>query len=714
MSPTDKEYEKILKGLGAEGFWDEFSQDEEDDFDDSQLKTVSSDQIISALKSAGANGLTNEEIIKQYYPEYNPDRISDYTNYQLRWGNAVDKAKRVGDRWVLIGEGIDYREMQKREVGQQLEQWKNAKNTLVNGDRDGYVNFIKSVGGDVNHAMSAPTSEIIEELDEIIGDMEASIGESYAREWDDSDYGIKMEAIDLIEDAKKGGRDWNNLRFKDDGIIAEDILLTSAYTDVPFHKLERTIRELKRERPDLFDSTDKFASWEKPNHSESYSKEDFFQDNWGYYDSEHTGYAGLKAYAEDLIESDPELWEVIKKSKDNDYIASELGLDDMAETSWEQQAEAIRQLRQEKPYLFESYSKEGFDYVTLKRLFVYKRHPSLISDEDKRHLETFGLIDSNGQITPEGTWALKGFDTDDDFGEFGDRGGGRQQQFGDTLYPPQDVWRYSQSRSTIDDYNDAMKDAEQAHARAHKIWNSYQPEIEESYAKETIEYKGVQYKDSAAFYIDVLKALDAGDSERAHKMFEGPEMDQWWVFPNTADEDIRIGMEYELQYERAGEAYGLESEGKDFDEFGDVDKDDIDRNFEKANPFPEAKAPRLGAEGWDDVITLQELMKLREEEEGRIKGAKYNESFDQDAMSNINLGYVDDDDHYGIVDINADRTGISSQTHPQMGDNVIAPQDTEEIRKGYIPNPNAGLDDFKLDRDSKLTKGYGAIRDKKE
>ena len=34
MSPTDKEYEKILKGLGAEGFWDEFSQDEEDDFDE--------------------------------------------------------------------------------------------------------------------------------------------------------------------------------------------------------------------------------------------------------------------------------------------------------------------------------------------------------------------------------------------------------------------------------------------------------------------------------------------------------------------------------------------------------------------------------------------------------------------------------------------------------------------------------------------------------
>ena len=244
-----------------------------------------------------------------------------------------------------------------------------------------------------------------------------------------------------------------------------------------------------------------------------------------------------------------------------------------------------------------------------------------------------------------------------------------------------------------------------------KKWQ-YGGEGEDSYmTTEPVNYKGNDYSWKVDVYVDALNLIDSGHLDKAKELIRRKLYDSG-LEDIIAQQELRSVLLDGLKQHMTQPA--LESEGKDFDEFGDVDKDDIDRNFEKANPFPEAKAPRLGAEGWDDIISLEELMKLRDEEEKGVKGKKYNESFNQDAMSNINLGYVDDDDHYGIVNINADTTGINEQTHPQMGDDVIAPEDTEEIRKGYIPNPNAGLDDFKLDRDSKLTKGYGAIRDKKE
>jgi len=445
-----------------------------------------------------------------------------------------------------------------------------------------------------------------------------ALGESYAREIgsykDSSDFtlgrdyegkddwgkfhgltgwqGMQAQAEDLIHnfyDAKP--REWRKLRNMDDVSIAAEIGLDLAFPEITDeYMLGHAITMLRRSRPELFQWTEDISTlgYESPdwrNSDESYAREG---EDWGGYDGK-SGYVGLKAYAEDLIESDPDLWNEIKDS-DDVTIVDELGLGDMRETNREQQIEAIRQLRQEKPHLFESYAREKEDWGGYNGLTGYAGIKAYAED----------LIESDP-----------------------------------------DTWNEIKHKRNDD---------------------------------------------------DIAYALGLGDMGET----------TW----GQQAEAIR-----QLRQEKP---YLFESEGKGFDEFGDVDKDDIDRNFEKANPFPETKAPRLGAEGWDDIISLEELMKLRDEEEKGVKGKKYNESFNQDAMSNINLGYVDDDDHYGIVNINADTTGINEQTHPQMGDNVIAPEDTEEIRKGYIPNPNAGLDDFKLDRDSKLTKGYGAIRDKKE
>ena len=113
----------------------------------------------------------------------------------------------------------------------------------------------------------------------------------------------------------------------------------------------------------------------------------------------------------------------------------------------------------------------------------------------------------------------------------------------------------------------------------------------------------------------------------------------------------------------------FESPNEKFDQLGDVDTGDIDKNFEKANPDPEGKSwsdwdkekeSDTASEEWDDEISPSNLMRIMEEEKELEEGKNgTSESFSEEDLENINEIFSDNKDYEAVLDFNADRDGES-------------------------------------------------------
>ena len=76
--------------------------DDEDEYDGSNDKFVPKDYVLDYINSQGANGAHNDEIKKSYFPEFEPERISHTTMYQIDGLYDLQQAgiiRREGDRW---------------------------------------------------------------------------------------------------------------------------------------------------------------------------------------------------------------------------------------------------------------------------------------------------------------------------------------------------------------------------------------------------------------------------------------------------------------------------------------------------------------------------------------------------------------------------------------------------------------------------------------
>ena len=87
-----------------EDFWSDMEddEDEEDEYDGSNDKFVPQDYVLNYIKSQGANGAHNDEIKKSYFPEFEPERISHVTMYQIDGLYDLQETgviRREGDRW---------------------------------------------------------------------------------------------------------------------------------------------------------------------------------------------------------------------------------------------------------------------------------------------------------------------------------------------------------------------------------------------------------------------------------------------------------------------------------------------------------------------------------------------------------------------------------------------------------------------------------------
>jgi len=152
----------------------------------------------------------------------------------------------------------------------------------------------------------------------------------------------------------------------------------------------------------------------------------------------------------------------------------------------------------------------------------------------------------------------------------------------------------------------------------------------------------------------------------------------------------------------------FESPNDQFDNLGDDDKNDIDKNFEKPNPKPEGKdwsdwnkekEPDTASEDyWDDaggdLPSDAQLMKMIEEEKAWQESKdkeEIEESFKQEDLENINDIFSDNKDYEAVLDINADRDGESGGDRADDVSGTTDDKDNQEVKVGQNQEPNAEL-----------------------
>jgi len=168
-------------------------------------------------------------------------------------------------------------------------------------------------------------------------------------------------------------------------------------------------------------------------------------------------------------------------------------------------------------------------------------------------------------------------------------------------------------------------------------------------------------------------------------------------------------------YEKIIRAFGGESPDDQFDSFGDDDKNDIDKNFEKPNPEAEGKE----WSDWDDEkeadtatedVDLpiapddddledewgkQSFEEQKEDEQG-MRAQQYTESFKDEDLKNVNEIFNESVDYDKILDFNSDRTGLTGGNRADDVSGTTDDEDNQEVKVGQNQEPNKELGSRKV------------------
>lgn len=162
----------------------------------------------------------------------------------------------------------------------------------------------------------------------------------------------------------------------------------------------------------------------------------------------------------------------------------------------------------------------------------------------------------------------------------------------------------------------------------------------------------------------------------------------------------------------------LESPDQPFDELGDNDFMDIDKNFQTPDQDPEGKdwAPwekekedasfareEEGTYDHDGTDELKDIDTILDDQD--LDGKKIRDGFEafmDTDIANINEMYNSGSTTEGVLDFNEDRDGGATGKRAEDVSGTTDDDDNNEIRSGYIPEPNAELEDFNVDVSKEL------------